>query len=239
MGRMPDDNNSAQLPWLPGEQFELSFDSNEGVLTHPKVGDHVLTVTSHRAILQSQQPGKRTTCLVPMGQLSAVEVIEITRPTSRLVQGGLSLGIGVVLGLLVWLVLGPLLLILIAGGLPTILSVYLLAGYAFPDEQGELLLHSTGYSIRTPLLSANARRDAYLVAHRVSELIAAAGQREEPDSTDTDPAISTDSGLKGQGESAGPDGGTRDNAGAEQVDVAAAPLADTEPPIPPEQTSGA
>jgi hypothetical protein len=62
--------------------------------------------------------------------------------------------------------------VILGGGVPTLLGVFLLSGYLFPDEDGALLLHTSGHAVRQPLRTAEARRDAYLVAHRIYELIA-------------------------------------------------------------------
>ena len=175
--RPSDMESSVQLPWLPDERFEIGLDARQGAVTQPTAGQHILTVTSYRAIRLGQEPGKRTTSLVPLERLSSVEVVDTSRPGTRMAQGALFLGIGILLGLVVWAILETLLFVLIAGGLPTLVGIYLLAGYVFPDEQGELLLHADGFTLRMPLLSPAARRDSYLVAHRVFELMAAAAQR--------------------------------------------------------------
>jgi hypothetical protein len=189
-----DMESSVQLPWLADERFEIGLDARQGVVTQPTAGHNILTVTSCRAIQLSQETGKHTTSLVPLERLSSVEVVNTSRPGTRMAQGALLLGIGILLGLVVWATLEALLLILIAGGLPTLVGIYLLAGYVFPDGQGELLLHADGLTLRTPLLSPAARRDAYLVAHRVFELMAAAAQRINtvPTTLDTSPSAPKD-----------------------------------------------
>ena len=166
-----------QLPWLPGEQFEVGLDARYGLMSQPPTGPEVLSVTSYRVVRSSQAGGKTTTGLVPLDRLSGVEVINAHRPWNRLVQGLLLLGVGGLLGLGTWAVLEAWLLVLLAGGVPTLVGIYILAGYAFPDEEGALLLHAGGYIVRMPLRSASARRDAYLVAHLLMELMSAASRR--------------------------------------------------------------
>ncbi len=171
MGSLSADGAHAQLPWLPDERFELGFDSQHGGISHSSGSQHSLTVTSHRAIQSSRGSGRKSTSLLPLDRVSSVEVVDVTRPATRLAQGVLFLGVGGLLGLVAWAVLEAFLFVLVAGGLPSLVGVYLLAGYLFPDDQGELVLHAPGYAMRVPLRSADARRDAYLVAHRLFELM--------------------------------------------------------------------
>jgi hypothetical protein len=169
----PEEEIIPHLLWLPGERFEIGLDARLGEVTPPFSGPQVLMVTNQRAVLVNQQAGKKTTSLLPLTRLASVEVVDVSRPSARLVQGLLFLGTGLVLGLAVWTILEALLFVLVAGGAPALVGVYLLAAYLFPDERGDLLLHSGGHALRMPLLSDNARRDVYLVAHRLSELMAA------------------------------------------------------------------
>ena len=199
MSTVPGQPSVLQVPWLPDERFELGFDSRQGLVTHPDGRGQRLTVTSHRAIQLGQGQGKRTTSLVALDQLSGVEIVDVWRPTGRLAQSLLLLSVGILLGLLVWTVLGPWLLVLVASGLPTLVGIYLLAGYLFPDEHGELVLHAHGYAVRVPLLEERAKRDAYHVAHRVFELMAArqratptSSPRQVPDPSGTVVAPSSD-----------------------------------------------
>ncbi|MEK9659433.1 MAG: hypothetical protein VW450_05775 [Chloroflexota bacterium] len=171
-----DDERSggAQLPWLPGERFELALDAERGALHEPRGGQHVLTLTNHRAIKLSAAASQRTTAVVPLARLSAVEVQDASRPSAKLSQGLLLAGVGVFLGWLSWVITGVLLVPLLLGGLPLLAAVYLLSAYAFPDAEGQLVLHAGGFTLCQPLRTAYARRDAYLVAHRIYELMAAA-----------------------------------------------------------------
>jgi hypothetical protein len=163
----------AQMPWLPGERFELALDAERGALHEPRGGQHVLTLTNHRAIKLSASASQRTTAVVPLARLSAVEVQDVSRPSAKLSQGLVLAGVGVFLAWLSWMITGVLLVPLLLGGLPLLAAVYLLSAYAFPDAEGELVLHAEGYTLHQPLRTADARRDAYLVAHRIYELMAA------------------------------------------------------------------
>ena len=157
--------------WLPGERWETGLQARLGEVALPlDVPPPVLMVTTHRAILVNQQSGRSSTSLLLLANITGVELVDTTKQASRLVQGLLLLGTGILLALAMWVVLQTLLFVLIAGALPGVAGVYLLAGYLFPDQERELLLHTAGYTARMPLLTANARRDAYLVAHRISEL---------------------------------------------------------------------
>jgi hypothetical protein len=172
LSRLADDSPERQIPWLPGERFELALDSRKGAVTSSATGRNLLTVTTHRAILLGAGGGKRTTSLMPLDRLTGIEVVDVSRPTERLTQGLIVLGVGVIIGWLSWAVVGVALISLIVGGLPVLAAVYMLAGYVFPDEDGEFVLHAGGHVMRQPLLSENSRRDAYLVAHRLYELMA-------------------------------------------------------------------
>jgi len=170
--RIAEDSGQQQVPWLPGERLELALDARKGIVASAG-GSDVLTVTNHRAIKVGRQAGKRTTMLVPLDQLTGIEVIDAFRPPERLLQGLFWLGIGVVLGWLSWWVVpGNMLPPLIVGGIPVLASVYMLAGYAFPDSEGELVLYAGGISVHQPLLSRDARNDANLVGQRLYELMA-------------------------------------------------------------------
>ena len=161
---------------LPGERFDLALDARRGVVTSSEVGENVLTVTTHRAILLSSEPGKRTTALLPLNKLTGVEVVDVYRATERLPQGLLLLAAGGLLGWLSWMIFGVVLLSLLVGGLPVLAAIYILTGYALPDQDGALVLHAGDYSLRHVLRSADARRDAHLVAHRLYELASMAGR---------------------------------------------------------------
>ncbi|MEX2598898.1 MAG: hypothetical protein WD533_04495 [Dehalococcoidia bacterium] len=176
---MSDETSDQQLPWLPGERFELALDARLGMSTSPMAGDNVLTVTTRRAIKLGSEPGKRTTSMLPLDRVAAVEVIDAERPTERLTQGLVVLGIGIIAGIVSWVFLEQQLITLLAGGLPVLVAIYMLAGYAFPDTEGELILHTGSYTLRQPLQTPESRRDAYLAAHRIYDLVAAPGLFEE------------------------------------------------------------
>ena len=161
------------LVWLPGERLEVALDSRTGAVAPEAVGRSSLMVTTHRAIKVGLDGGKRTTSITPLDRVSAVEVTDTGRPTERLAQGLIFMGAGALLGWISWVVLGVALVSLLIGGLPILASVYMLAAFAFPDEDGELTLYAGTHVVRQPLLSAVARRDAYAVAQRIYELTVA------------------------------------------------------------------
>ena len=160
---------------LPGERFDLAIDAQLGVVGSSAGGENVLTLTTQRAILLRTEPGKRTTVLLPLSKLTGVEVVDVYRATERLPQGLLLLGVGALAAWLSWIVVGVVLISLLVGGLPVLAAVYILTGYALPDQDGALVLHAGDYSLRHVLRSADARRDAYFVAQRLYELASAAG----------------------------------------------------------------
>ena len=171
-----DDSADQQVPWLPAERFEIALDAEIGASSAPPptAGRDLLVVTNHRAIKTGESGGARTTSLLPLTGMTGIEVVDISRSPDRLTQGLLALAVGIVLGWVSWIVAGVPLISLIIGGLPLLAAVYLLSGYAFPDAEGELVLHSGGQSVRLPLRTKDSRRDAYLVAHRLYELLTAA-----------------------------------------------------------------
>ena len=178
MNRSADGPPHDQVPLLPGERFEVALDAQLGVVGASAAGENSLTVTTHRAILLSSEPGKRTTALLPLSKLTGVEVLDVYRATERLPQGLLLLAAGVLLGWLSWTIVGVVLISLLLGGLPVLAAIYILTGYVLPDQEGARVVHAGGYSLRHVLRSADARRDAYLVAQRLYELAAVA--RSEP-----------------------------------------------------------
>lgn len=169
---MADQHVERQIPWLPDERFELALHSQQGVLTNPTAGPDVLTLTTLRAIRRGGRSGRHTTTVISLRALSGVEVVDFARAPERLTQGLVVLGIGLIVAWISWIIFATALITLLVGGVPILVGVYLLAGYAFPDDDGELVLHSPGFSIHQPLLTPDARGDAYLVAHRVFELAA-------------------------------------------------------------------
>ena len=100
-----------------------------------------------------------------------MEVLTVSRPSERLGQGMLLLVVGAALGLISWSVIGVPFVSLLLGGLPVLVAVYVLAGWAFPDGEGELRLYAQGHVITQPLRGSNAKRDSHLVAQRLYELM--------------------------------------------------------------------
>ncbi len=167
-------NSGRQIPWLADEHFEVAIDAASGVLTSPPQRGDALIVTNQRAIKAGSYTGAHTTTLVPLSNLTAVEVLSVSRPSERLGQGMLLLVVGAALGLISWSVIGVPFVSLLLGGLPVLVAVYVLAGWAFPDGEGELRLYAQGHVIVQPLRSSNAKRDSHLVAQRLYELMTGA-----------------------------------------------------------------
>ncbi len=160
-----------QIPWLADEHFEVAIDAESGALTSPPQRGDALIVTNQRAIKVGSSTGAHTTTLVPLSNLTAVEVLTVSRPSERLGQGMLLLVVGAALGLISWSVIGVPFVSLLLGGLPVLVAVYVLAGWAFPDGEGELRLYAQGHVITQPLRGSNAKRDSHLVAQRLYELM--------------------------------------------------------------------
>ena len=192
-----DDPASPQVPWLPDERFELALDDRRGVVTSTEAGENLLTVTTHRAILRRSEPGKRTIALLPLGRLTAIEVVDIHRAAERLPQGLVLLGVGALIAWVSWVVVGVMVISLLIGGLPVLAAIYILTGYAFPDQDGALVLHADSFSMRHPLRTESARKDAYLVAHRLSELASLNGGAPAPPAEEPAPATAAAPGAPG------------------------------------------
>ena len=172
LARMVNQSAGHQVSWLPNERFEVSLDARKGALTSPGGGPGTLTITNQRAILVRTSMSRRRTMLVPLAGLSGIEVVDVSRPQERLTQGLIVFGVGFILAWISWMVFATALISFLVGGVPVLVGVYALAGYAFPEGESELVLHSVGFSVHQPLLSTDARRDAHLVAQRISELTA-------------------------------------------------------------------
>ena len=164
------------ITWLPDEQFELALDAQRGALTQPGEGQDTLTLTTRRAIRVGQRSGRRTTAAVPLDRVTAVEISDVGRPTARLAQGLLIVGASVILAVVIWVVLEVYFFSLLVAGVPALVGIYMLAGYAFPNDMGELTLYAGSYAIRLPLMSEHARHDSYLMAQRLFELLDGASQ---------------------------------------------------------------
>jgi hypothetical protein len=187
LSRFAHENPGKQTPWLAGEQFELALDSQAGALNSSTAGEDTLTITTRLAIRVGRQGDVCTTAVVPLDRLTAVEISDVERDSSRLRNGLIFLAIGIAAGWVTWSVLAVTIFSLLLAGPFTLLSIFLIAGYVFPDADAALLLHAGGYTLRQPLRSAASRRDAYLVAHRIYELMADASRAASP------PGVSEDS----------------------------------------------
>lgn len=180
MNRLADDSPERQIPWLPGERIELALDSRTGAVTSPAIGDDVLTVTTRRAIRLGTAGGARITEIIPLDRIVHIEVDDVSRDSGRLVNGLIFLFIGAVVGWVTHSLLDVMLITLLAGGVPSLVSVFLISGYLFPDEEGAFVLYTGGSVLRHPLLTTESKRDAYLVAHRIYELMSGPAPSTEP-----------------------------------------------------------
>jgi len=172
LSRFAQESAEHQIPWLQGERFELALDSNVGAVHSPAKGDNTLTVTTHRVIRLGHAGGAWDTEVVPLNRIHEIEILDVSRDSSKLKNGLLALAAGVLLAWIIWQVFEVMPFVILSGGLLTLVGVWQLSGYLFPDEDGALLLHTGSHAVRHPLLTTEARRDAYLVAHRIYELIA-------------------------------------------------------------------
>lgn len=171
----------ANVPRLPDERVEFVLDARAGLTDEPSPRGESLIVTNRRVVRAGAAQGSRVMTLLPLYNVSAVEVFAVGRSLERLGQGVLLLSIGLALGAGSWLVLGVQVLSVLLGGLPALAGVYALAGWAFPDTEGQFRIHSFGQVVAHPLRSAAARRDASEAAARLyaltwSEALAGVGK---------------------------------------------------------------
>jgi hypothetical protein len=181
MAQPPEAETDRLIPLITGERFELALDEKLGAVTTLYPSSNALSVTNLRVINRADVGNKRITSILPHDRITAVEITDAVRSRERLFQGLMVLGIGIALAVVSWAVVGLMLVTLIVGGFPILAAIYMLSGYALPDTEGELVIHAGAHSVRHRLLSADARRDAYLVAGRISELMTAVAVVEEPE----------------------------------------------------------
>jgi hypothetical protein len=195
LNRLADDSPERQIPWLPGERIELALDSRTGAVTSPTIGEDVLTVTTHRAIRLGRAGGARITEIIPLDRVVHIEVDDVSRDSGRLVKGLIFVFVGAVVGWVIHALFAVTLITLLAGGIPTLVAVFLISGYLFPDEEGAFVLYTAGSVLRHPLLTTESKRDAYLVAHRIYELMTGPepvrGTSPQPENVDPVPHPST------------------------------------------------
>ena len=177
----PSPDICANVPSLPDERIEFVLDSRVGLLDEPAPRGESLIVTNRRVVRAGAGQGSRVTTLLPLYNVSAVEALVVGRSMERLGQGVLLLAVGIALGAGSWIALGVQVLSVLLGGLPALAGVYALAGWAFPDAEGQFRIHSFGQVITHPLRSAAARRDASEAAARLyaltwSEALAGVGK---------------------------------------------------------------
>ena len=189
------------VPSLPDERVEFVLDGRRGLLDAPAPGVDALIVTNRRVVRSGAEQGARALTLLPLYNVSAVEVFDAGRSLDRLGQGVLLLAVGLALGGGSWVILGVQVLSVLLGGLPALAGVYALAGWAFPDTEGQLRIHAFGQVVAQPLRSRAAKRDACAAASRlyaltwsealagVGKLIETAAAGGDPESTDDAQAV--------------------------------------------------
>ena len=199
-------NVCEHVPCLPDERIEFVFDARAGLLDERAPGGDALIATNLRLVRVGAGHGSRVLTMLPLSNISAVEAVDTGRALDKLGQGILLLAVGFALGGGSWVVLGVQALSVLLGGLPMLAGVYALAGWAFPDTEGQLRVHTFGQVFAQPLRSSAARRDAPEAAARLYslawsetlagasklvEIVTAAAQDVGPAPTDGAPA-STD-----------------------------------------------
>lgn len=170
MVAFPPPNICEDVPSLPDEQVEFVLDARAGLLDEAAPGGDALIVTNRRVARVGSGHGSRVLTLLPLSSVSAVEALDAGRSLERLGQGVLLIAVGLALGGGSWVVLGVQVLSVLLGGLPALAGVYALAGWAFPDAEGQLRIHAFGQVVTQPLRSSAARRDAPAAAARLYAL---------------------------------------------------------------------
>lgn len=170
MNSVPPPSVCEHVPCLPDEQVEFVFDARAGLLDEHAPGGDALIATNLRLVRVGAGHGSRVLTMLPLSNISAVEALDTGRALDKLGQGILLLAVGLALGGGSWVVLGVQALSVLLGGLPMLAGVYALAGWAFPDTEGQLRIHTFGQVFAQPLRSSAARRDAPEAATRLYSL---------------------------------------------------------------------
>ena len=163
-------NVCEHVPCLQDERIEFVFDARAGLLDERAPGGDALIATNLRLVRVGAGHGSRILTMLPLSNISAVEALDTGRALDKLGQGILLLAVGLALGGGSWVVLGVQALSVLLGGLPMLAGVYALAGWAFPDTEGQLRIHTFGQVFAQPLRSSAARRDAPEAAARLYSL---------------------------------------------------------------------
>ena len=156
---------------LHKENFQLGFDPRNGIVAPVKELANSIVVTPFGVSVSLKTDGAHTSATIPLNSISGIEIREPIRSRRRFYQGiSLLLG-GLALGFTAWVLLELFLLVLITGGIPIVASIYILTGFAFPDSQDELILHSLGGTFRLPLETDRAKLDSHEFSRHLGELI--------------------------------------------------------------------
>ncbi len=163
-------NAAPQVPLIPGEIVEVVFDAQGGLVDEMAPRTDALVVTNERVVRDGVANGARVVSMFPLRELAAMEVADNGRSFEKLGQGIVLVAAGLILGGLSWFILEIQVLSVILGGLPILAGIYMLTGWAFPDNEGALQLYAPGHAIALPLQSAAARESVYTAMQRIYEL---------------------------------------------------------------------
>ena len=155
---------------MQGETIEVVFDAQGGLVPEPAPRTDALVVTNERVVRDGVADGARVVSMFPLRELAAMEVADNGRSFEKLGQGIVLVAAGLILGGLSWFILEIQVLSVILGGLPILAGIYMLTGWAFPDNAGSLQLYAPGHAIALPLQSAAARESVYAAMQRIYEL---------------------------------------------------------------------
>ena len=155
---------------MQGETVEVVFDAQGGLVAEPAPRTDALVVTNERVVRDGVADGARVVSMFPLHELAAMEVADNGRSFEKLGQGIVLVAAGLILGGLSWFILEIQVLSVILGGLPILAGIYMLTGWAFPDNAGSLQLYAPGHAIALPLQSAAARESVYAAMQRIYEL---------------------------------------------------------------------
>ncbi len=157
---------------FPNEEVELTLHDRLGITADLQDTRDSLIVTSHRLISSTYKAGQHCMSIIPRGSVDGIEILEMQRPRERLLGGITLLAVGILFGWAVWAIVGLSLPALALGGIPTVISVWILASYAFPEDSSEIVVYAGSLALRHPLRTPQARCDAYRVAHTASNHLA-------------------------------------------------------------------
>ncbi len=154
---------------LPGERLWLTLEGRYGLLEEPPLKDSFIALTSQRLIAFTREDNKQRRVLISLDNVDSVEVVDQTRTAKPLITGGLMLVGALVVawaaaalrleGIVPWLIAGIL----------VVLAAVTASTYVVAEETANIIFRTRGTEVSLPLLTSQAKTDAYLLANALFE----------------------------------------------------------------------